>query len=394
MDMALSRFRWETSSGYRTIRSVNSASSESEKNRHLVDENARNETRFFFIEQLLSGFSSDILRNVTVALVYGYGAYLCVGGSMTIGALVAFAAYVPSALGGADAISSFTVDTKETEVHVDDVESIFALPLERDTGDSLTNGTNTGLSVEFRDVTFHYSRGFGVKDLSLSIAPGEFVGIVGPSGEGKSTLIDMLMGFYPPESGQILINGRDMNELSLGSLREHIGHVPQDVFLWWNRSMMENITYPRDDVDVEKVHAATRATQIHDFITKLPDGYDHVFEPSPNRGISGGEAQRIAIARALLRDPALMLMDEATSAVDAITEKNIRDAVEAASKGRTTLVVAHRLATVINAHRIIVIDDGRIVEEGTPAQLVALGGLFAELYEAQRIEIEEMVEEG
>jgi ABC-type multidrug transport system fused ATPase/permease subunit len=238
-----------------------------------------------------------------------------------------------------------------------------------------------GARVAFQGVSFHYSRGFGVEDLTFEVQPNEFWGIVGPSGGGKTTVIDLLLGFHAPDSGAIAIDGVDIRELSFEALREQVGLVSQDVFLW-NASIWDNLVYPERHFTREAVEQAARMAEIGDFIGALPEGYRTIVG---ERGLalSAGERQRLALARAILRQPRLILLDEATSALDAITELRIRQALDVARAGRTAIVVAHRLATVMPADMILVIDKGRIAERGTPKELLARRGLFFELCEAQ-----------
>ena len=219
--------------------------------------------------------------------------------------------------------------------------------------------------------------------MSFRIEPGEFIGVVGPSGGGKSTVIDLLLRFYEPRSGAILVDGTPVGELSLSHLRGMIGLVPQDVFLW-NDSILANLVYPSRQLPSEHVVAAAKAAQLHDFVESLPEGYDtHVGE----RGLalSGGERQRLAICRAIVEQPRILLLDEATSALDALIDQEIRSALETARQGHTTIIVAHRLVTVMHADRILVLDEGRLVQEGTPQELLAQPGLVPDLYEAQRL---------
>ncbi|WP_439651707.1 ABCB family ABC transporter ATP-binding protein/permease [Microvirga puerhi] len=237
--------------------------------------------------------------------------------------------------------------------------------------------------VRFEDVHFAYNPERPIlKGVSFEVPAGHTVAIVGPSGAGKSTISRLLFRFYEPTSGRILIDGQNIADVQQASLRKAIGMVPQDTVLF-NDTIGYNVQYGRWDAAAEEVREAARLAQIDRFIGHLPEGYE---TPVGERGLklSGGEKQRVAIARTILKGPPILVLDEATSALDSFTEKEIQDALDRVSRGRTTLVIAHRLSTIIGADEIIVLDHGRIVERGTHASLLAQGGVYAAMWNRQR----------
>ncbi|MEC7791943.1 MAG: ABC transporter transmembrane domain-containing protein [Pseudomonadota bacterium] len=306
-------------------------------------------------------------------------------GDMSTGALVQFVIYAVMVAGSVAALSEIwgelqraagaterLVELLQVEDAVQDPATPAALP-----------GAVRG-EILFDDVTFHYPSRPGVAALdqvTLSVKPGETVALVGPSGAGKSTIIQMLLRFYDPEQGRVLLDGQDLRDLARGDFRRSVALVPQDPVIF-AASARDNIRFGWPDATDAAVEAAARAAAAHEFITALPEGYD---SPLGERGVmlSGGQKQRIAIARAILRDAPVLLLDEATSALDAESERLVQQAVETVAKGRTTIVIAHRLATVKQADRIVVMDEGRIVAQGRHEDLVAQEGLYARLARLQ-----------
>jgi subfamily B ATP-binding cassette protein MsbA len=235
--------------------------------------------------------------------------------------------------------------------------------------------------IRFEHVDFSYGDETVLHGIELTLARGEVVALVGASGSGKSTLASLLPRFYDPSRGRITIDGHDLRDVTLQSLREQIGLVTQETVVF-DDSARNNIAYGRADCALEQVIAAARAAYAHEFIERLPQGYDTVLGERGMR-LSMGQRQRITIARALLKDPPLLILDEATSALDAESEAVVQQALETLMRGRTSLVIAHRLATVRRADRIVVLDGGRIVEQGRHGELLARGGTYARLYELQ-----------
>nr|PZN10674.1 MAG: ABC transporter ATP-binding protein [Caldicoprobacter oshimai] len=326
--------------------------------------------------------SIEFVSGLGTVIVIFFGGRLALANQLALEDLVAFLLYLNTFY---QPITSFGMINEGIQHALASAERVFEIlneePEIKDDPDAIEVDRVKG-KIEFRNVSFRYVDDVPVlKNVSFKVNPGEMIALVGPTGVGKTTIANLIPRFYDPDSGQILIDDIDIRKIKLSSLRKQISMVSQDVFLF-NGTVKENILYGRPDATDEEVIAAAKAANAHDFIMELPEGYNtRVGE----RGVklSGGQKQRISIARALLKDAPILILDEATSSVDTQTEKLIQEALENLMKNRTTIVIAHRLSTIRNADQIIVLKDGEIVEAGRHNELLKKGGLYSQLCKAQ-----------
>ena len=324
----------------------------------------------------------EFLAAFAVTVIVWYGGNEVIRGNLTSGSLIAFLVYAVNISNPVKRLGNVYGNIQRAVAAAERVfEVLDTLPEIQDAPGATPLPPVKG-QVTFEDVTFEYRSGEpALRNMSIDVSPGQVLAIVGPSGAGKSTIANLIPRFYDPQAGRICIDGLDIRNVTVASLREQLAMVPQDTILF-SASIYENILYGRLDATREEVMAAAQASNAHDFILQLPDGYDTQIG---ERGcqLSGGQRQRIAIARAILKNPRILILDEATSALDAESERLVQDALDKLMVGRTTFVIAHRLSTIQRADRILVLEKGRMVECGTHADLLDAGGLYCKLYSIQ-----------
>jgi ABC-type multidrug transport system fused ATPase/permease subunit len=331
-----------------------------------------------------STFEASVGMAVTLGqlLVIGVGGYLVIGGNLTIGTLVAFVGLMPTFFQPVTALANVGEQVQRAAGAIDRMLEILEQPIGVPEREDAVELPRVAREIRLERVSFGYGPDRTIlDDLDLTIPAGSHVAIVGASGSGKSTVVNLLLRFWDPQGGRVVFDGHDLRDVTLESLRGQIGLVFQDTFVF-DTTVRENVALAREGATDAEVEAAVRAAQLADWVESLPTGLDTLLG---ERGVrmSGGQRQRLAIARALLRDPELLILDEATSALDARTEAEILETLEQLAQGRTTISITHRLSLSARADHIFVLDEGRVVEEGTHAELVRAGGPYQRLYEEQ-----------
>ena len=324
----------------------------------------------------------ELVAAIGVTMIIWYGGNNVINGTITAGSLVAFLTYAVNISNPIKRLTRVIGNIQKALAAAQRVFMIIDMPEEIAESRDAKQLPEVSGKVEFQNVSFAYDdKGNVITDLSFSVKPGEVIAIVGPSGAGKSTIANLLPRFYDVNKGDIKIDGHSVREVTLDSLREQVGIVPQETMLF-NGSVYNNILYGRLDATKEEIEAAAKAANAHDFIMQLTDGYETKLG---DRGVnlSGGQRQRIAIARAILKNPRILILDEATSALDTESERVVQEALDRLMVGRTSFVIAHRLSTVKNADKILVLEKGNLVESGTHDDLLPLDGLYAHLYKIQ-----------
>lgn len=402
---SVGRFRWRvTSLAQQRLAELNALMQEAlSVSGHLVIQAFARESE---VEQRFDRLNEDIMRlnvrsrlagrwffavlglfgTIGPALIYLAGGHLVMRGELTVGALVAFVAYLGRLYGPSSSLANVHVDLMTSMALFERIYQYLDLEPEVKDGPVVLGPIRGEIRAE--NVTFGYDPDRPVlREISFVVEPGQLVALVGPSGSGKTTLTYLVMRFFDPQQGRILIDGVDLRQVQLSSLRRQIGVVTQETFLF-HASVRENLLYGKPSASSAELEAALRAANVADVVERLPQKLDTIVG---ERGfkLSGGEKQRLAIARAILADPRILILDEATSSLDSEAEALVQQALERLLAGRTSLVIAHRLSTILKADQILVLENGTIVERGTHQELLARGGLYRRLYEEQfRAELE------
>ncbi len=340
------------------------------------------ELRTLSVRQTLLGrwfqLGLGLFESAGPAVIFLMGGFWIMRGQLKLGTVVAFVTVLKRLYGSLSQLAGVHVDVITSYAYFERVFEILDRAPDVQSAPGARAVTAVRGELTFRRVSFAHGNTPCLQGIDVTVAPGETVAVVGPSGAGKSTLVGLVPRLYDPTDGQVLLDGHDLRELDLTSLRAHLAAVTQDTFLFQG-TIEENLAMGRAGASTDEVVAAARAAGIHEMILRLPDGYQTVVGDRGQR-LSGGERQRIAIARAILKDPRILILDEATSALDAQTEAAIQAALRPLTRGRTTLIIAHRLSTIRDADRILVLDRGAVVEQGTHDELLARAGLYQRLW--------------
>lgn len=369
----------EVLSGIRVVKAYRAEKKELE---NLQGENQRSFAINMKSTRIMAGVLPliEVISVIGLLIVVWFGSKEVIAGRITAGTLVSFITYLGMTSGPITSLSRIISLFQQAFASAERVFELMDEPEEVSSEEAKAELVVREGRIEFQNLSFSYAEEEVLHNISFTIEPGEVVALVGPSGSGKTTIANLLMRFYNPDSGRILIDGADIAAVTLSSLRSQIGLVPQETFLFAG-TVFDSIAYGRKEATRQEVETAAKRANAHEFIMQLPNGYDTLIGEE-GASLSGGQRQRVAIARAILKDPKILILDEATSALDAESVKAVQDGFELLKEGRTALVIAHRLSTIKNADRILVLKDGCIVESGTHDELMALGGIYYSLYAA------------
>jgi len=342
----------------------------------------------YVFHNMVVNLIADTVISLITGIIYGYSLYLILSGKISPGTLLAFIILLPRLYSIFKSLFTVNIDLTRMKVIMGNINEI--LHLDKLKYGSLTPDFNKIPRLEFKNVSYSYAgeNSPGISNFNLDVAPGSFIGIVGLSGSGKSTLFELVHRHIEPESGEILLDGINISEFNIHKFRKYVGYNPQKTILW-NHSILENIIYPvkkeeMNEALIQRFNHVVELSHVKDFVEILPNQYDTKVE-SNGENLSGGEIQRILLARTFMNDPKILMLDEYTSALDAITESYLNDTLLQLKGLQTIIVIAHRLSTIKYADYIIVVDNGKIVEKGSPDELLSIKGIFYSMHEKQKI---------